>query len=282
MMVKKKIGLTLMALAVTAAMLPAVSQAGFVAGGNTNIASGQLPPDIHFDGTFNFAVYRRVSGTYGLGGAEAAFLGASVNGTGSSDFDALGFATPQEYLYLYQAVNNGPDTAPPTDAHGIGFVNVDLLDSASVGAWGYFTGYGLEDSEGVVSAANDYGSNSVDSDFMNNAPLTLDGTPGSLHVVPNAGLTPTFVNKSGEIFEAYFSSRIGVGASSVIIGFTSSKGPYFSGVTLTNTGESGNGTTLGPQIQGGPTVPAPTGLMALASLATVGFGAFYRRRRAVK
>lgn len=294
MMVKKKIGLTLMALAVTAAMLPGTSNAEFIYGGNTNSWIGFIDFEEgpqSFDVTLNVAVYNKKFGVdgnpYGISATDVGDFYDSFNLGTSSAALATALAGAEDYLYLYQLTNNGTDAIHEASSMNISFGGV-------LTSWGYFDGFSLEDDDGIVNGASDATANDFGEDAQVFADLAFPSGPAVLSPgVTDSGaassyLDPVQVYTVLDKFHVLFvdstsGAKIPAGESSVVFGFTSARGPSYRPFTVQD-GGSVNGTTVAPGSVTGnaPTVPAPTGLMALASLATVGFGAFYRRRRAGK
>jgi hypothetical protein len=158
------------------------------------------------DESVSFAVFRR-SGVAG-----------DVFGTGLSNFDSLfsrgsgspAFDTTAEYLYLYQAVNDGVGTA--------NFSRIEF-PAAQVTSWGTLNRR-LADNDGVVRVDNPFGSNSAS--FQPAAPASL-GVSGGLVSTDSAQLVPTSTSYTGG--QIVSTHNLGVNATLSIFGFTSDRPP---------------------------------------------------------
>lgn len=168
------------------------------------------------DGTFNFAVFRQdgivASDVFGTGRVN--FDDTFIQSEGATDF----FDTSARYLYLYQAVNDGPGFFQDTTQY--------IINTPQITSWGHWE-WGLHDAEGFVKRNNPFGLN-VPS-FLPGAPANLgvsDGFVADTRVI--VGDRP--VDKeplSITLSDGSLTTRINLqpGETSTIFGFTSDAPP---------------------------------------------------------
>jgi hypothetical protein len=248
-----------------------VCEAAFLQGysGNTNAKQAGVAPQ---DLTMNFAVYDRDNtdpydattnpDPYGLG---ANMLGAFVPGT----VGPLG-AFDQEYLYLYELVNNGTAAAP------VNQYTVSLYGGvATVMDWGYFPTYVFQDDSGAVTVSNDFGE---DAQVFQNPGLPSTGVTRPGVTTVGDAVNPQVVELRPAVAEQLLrvgfdrdSGELASQNRSSIFGFTSYLPPKFS-IAAAQDGGIANGYVPAP-------IPEPSvavmGIGCLLAGAVIGL----RRRR---
>lgn len=281
-------GWILMAAAAAMLAAPSASQAGLLLAGNTQ--AGNLPAGSIVRGTVNFAVFDTTGGsagdTWGVApGFDAAF--AALLGTGLP----LALDTTAPFLYLYQLSNE-------SNVSGLGRFTVQSTPAgvASITSLGAWLGQGFSDGGGPADATvpagtvgNALGPVNVVTDYVLADGPTLFGGPVGITAQPfifsgGAGGpgTPLRVPFSADLdgpsgvigFQINNivggTTKLGIGQTTVIVGFTSLLPPTFDETNVID-GSTARGTVPVP-------APEAANIVSLLSAGLVGLGFVLSKR----
>jgi len=250
-MVRASRGAGFLALAALAFAAPA--RASLIPGDSGNTQPNHTNPGAGVGGTVNFAVYDRTTGgtatdTFGTGLAN--FNSLFTAGTGSGAFD-----TSARYLYLYQVVNNGPNSGSfPIAANSV------QVNPGFVTSFGTFTG-------------TSFGSTIVGppAGFADPGTISLGGTPTV--VLNGAADQPNFVQEGSSSIRIIYTAvnELTTGRFSVLYGYTSNSAPV-----TDHSGMIDGGTTTDGFVLSAGTVPEPSAIVL--SLIGLPLGLLLRRR----
>jgi len=215
------------------------------------------------DAHVNFAVLDHTGGTLGdsfntgLAGFDAHF----VAGVGSG-----ALSTGSKYLYLFQTVNDGVNTAGIT-------TNSVSVDTAFVTSHGVFAGTGFTQVVLGVPTKTAAGGPyiGVGAAAGNTSPASVVGSAPGM-ALNGAVVGPSFTTFGSSSVVAFFFPPLGAGATSAVWGYTSDMAPTFQTTGILDHGTTANGT-----VPSATPEPASLVLGVFGVLGLVGYG---RRKRA--
>jgi hypothetical protein len=268
--------------------------------GNTNPTDSSSVSQRNLDGTYNFGVLDRTTG--GVAGDvfgavtnydkpvnspdryAANFDSKFVPGSGSGALD-----TSARYLYLFQIVNNGPNTNALQKA--ISYIG----DASLITSWGYFgagtSKVGLNNGQGQVTYYNDFATQGNTGNFAPDALATTNAVkPGVVSIAKgdgngniDPGIRPVTVTLVGnDLVTTFGGGELANDHRSVLIGFTSNHAP---GLVNDNNGSDVNSSIFrlydgnGHFAQGHAPIPMPEPSALVLVAVGLAVGLFFGLRR---
>ena len=267
--------LTLSLLGLAVALGPTAAHADFMSSfcGSTR-AEGTLGAGV--DGTISFAVVDVVDDPLNVKEELLAFT--FVPGLNSGGFD-----DSARYVYLYQAVNDGPNTSAISDIT----VGLSTVQSTEISSWGYFDGLSLSDAQGAVGQPGGLADNRLnafgdidDAAFAELAAASTGVTQPGFNTTLTDLEMPLLIRVSDPGAEDNFTATFDPihnynqpNFRSTVIAFTTNAPPDFDTVNFQNGGGQAMGTVASP-------VPEPsTGVLAAIGFVGLLAHAWRKRRR---